>query len=128
MVSQTASSVMLLYNLRLLIDFNSVRLDCLNLNRRWTLYAIGANRPRHAYYICIGPFQLCIIFGNQSDTLSTVLERPLDHSPFIALFGVTPPDITLNKTESNMLAFTANTFEVEGAPAPYLLPLDRWKR
>ena len=39
------------------------------------------------------------------DTLSKVLGQPLDHSPYIALFGTVPPEMSLNNIKGNVLAF-----------------------
>lgn len=43
----------------------------------------------HMYWTCQA---LHNFWKSVFDTLSPVLEQPLDHSPFIALFGVAPPD------------------------------------
>jgi len=39
------------------------------------------------------------------NTFSKIIEKPIDPSPFIALFGVTPQGVHLDKYECNMIAF-----------------------
>ena len=39
------------------------------------------------------------------DTLSKILDRPLDYSPYIAIFGIVPPETSLNNIKGNVLAF-----------------------
>ena len=39
------------------------------------------------------------------DTLSKVIGQPLDYSPYIAIFGTMPPEVSLNNVKGNVLAF-----------------------
>ena len=39
------------------------------------------------------------------DTMSKVIQQPLDHSPYIALFGIAPPEMSLSNIKCYTLAF-----------------------